>query len=402
VLPYQAPTEFSANGVRSLTDVYAHLRPGTEFTRTPTSVYLTPAGLAGSPLASLAAAYPPDAGLRLLTRPAPGTDGHLLLTAHVLRLHDLGPRVYDHARIRLGSGVTHALVVQHVEGRAPDDVEWDDALVRLRRLGEQALLRPHSAAGWDDPAFQLAGAHAAARVSADGWVTYDGVEHFALGDYEPFLERLAVATIGDTHLRGRPGRGERYLYQSVPGVRVPAKHRLEEPMGIVQELMTASRVAIRGRLVLDVGCNLGMAMAHYLHLGARWCHGWDLPVIVPLAERMLVAIGCTRFSTTAGRITTAQPVESDVPAFLQPALRGCVVSYLAIRSHVGWLDALARIPWAILIYEGHKSESDPVLEEHLAALAAHTPFTRGAVRQYREDRHSRPRPLTLLVRPEYL
>jgi hypothetical protein len=97
-----------------------------------------------------------------------------------------------------------------------------------------------------------------------------------------------------------------------------------------------------------------------------------------------------------------QPVEHDVPGFLAGALRGCVVSYLAIRGHLGWLAALERIPWAFLIYEGHKSESEEVVAEHLAVLARSVPFARGPLVTFRETPGGRPRPMTILVRRENL
>jgi hypothetical protein len=307
--------------------------------------------------------------------------------------------VYDLTRVRIGPAVAAAFVLQHGEGRPPERHEWEDALRRLRRLDEASVIRPRSAVGWTDPAFLDPGAHAVARVSAAGQVSWDGFEHLALADYEPFLERLAVETAGDTHLADRSRGRQRYLYQSVPGVRLPAKRRVEDRIAIIRELLAAARVSLADRLVLDIGCNFGIAMAHYLHLGARWCHGWDLPVIAPQAERMLLALGCTRFSMTAGRITAAQPVEADLPAFLQPALRGCVVSYLAMRGHVGWPQALGRIPWAVLIYEGDTSEGEAALVAHLADLEGLTAFVRGPIRFHR-DGQSRPRPLTVLVRPE--
>jgi hypothetical protein len=400
VLPYQAARLVRAPEARSIADVCAALRPGVDYVSTPTAVYLTPEGLERSPLRSVRAMYPVDAGLKVLLRPADQADVDLLLLGALLHLHDLAPRIYDLLHLGLATETAVALVIRHVDGRPSGPDEWATVLSRLRRLGERGFLQPRTAAGWQDAAFQHGGA--AARVDEDGRVGWDGVEHLELDDYEGFLEHLAVSAAGDTHFGNRGRQGQRYLYQSVPGVRLPAKRRVEDRMARVGELMAAARVALDDRLVLDVGCNLGMAMAHYLHRGARWCHGWDLPVVVPHAERMLLALGCTRFSMTAGRMSAEQPVEEDVPGFLGGALRGCVVSYLAIRGHLGWLSALGRVPWAFLIYEGHKAETEPALAEHLAVLARAVPFVRGPLLSHRESRRARPRLMTILVRPENL
>jgi len=395
VLPYQPARLVRVPEVSSIADVCAGLRPGADYASTTTAVYLTPDGLERSPLRHVQDRYPPDAALKVLRRPAGRADGDLLLLGDLLHLHDLAPRLYDLLHLQLATETVAALVVRHVGGRPPEAVEWEAALSRLRRLGERGVLQPRSVSGWRDAAFQHGGG---AQIDGQGHVRWDGVEHLELDDYEGFLERLAVAAAGDTHFGNLGRQGQRYLYQSVPGVRLPAKRQVEDRMARVGELMAAVRVDLADRLVLDVGCNLGIAMAHYLHRGARWCHGWDLPVVVPHAERMLLALGCTRFSMTAGRMSAEQPVEEDVPAFLGGALRGCVVSYLAIRAHLGWLSALGRIPWAFLIYEGHKSENDRMLAEHLATLARTVPFVRGPLLSYRESRTARPRLMTILVR----
>src|SRR3982751_4970712 len=116
-------------------------------------------------------------------------------------------------------------------------------------------------------------------------------------------------------------------------------------MQMLLELMNTAGVSIKDRLVLDVGCNIGMMMAQYLKLGALWCHGWDQEVVVPHTERLLYALGCTRFSTSGGVITKSIRLQDALASHVKPYLEGCAISYLAIRGHTDWLDALADIPW---------------------------------------------------------
>jgi hypothetical protein len=148
--------------------------------------------------------------------------------------------------------------------------------------------------------------------------------------------------------------------------------------------MDEAGVSVEDRLVLDVGCNVGMMLAQYLALGARWCHGWDRAFVTPHTERLLHALGCTRFSLTGGDITAAQPLDADVPEFLRPALDGCVVSYLAVRGHLGWLDALARLPWSFLIYEGHEHDTAADFANYMTQLRQLTPCRVAATGTYRD------------------
>jgi hypothetical protein len=47
---------------------------------------------------------------------------------------------------------------------------------------------------------------------------------------------------------------------------------------------------------------------------------------------------------------------------------GCVVSYLAVRAHLGWLKALENSLWSFLLYEGHEGETREDFEGYLKRL----------------------------------
>jgi len=156
-------------------------------------------------------------------------------------------------------------------------------------------------------------------------------------------------------------------------------------------------VSVESRLVLDIGCNVGMMMAQYLKQGALWCHGWDQEVVVPHTEKLLYALGCTRFSTTGGIITQSIDLQSHLASHLKPHLKGCVVSYLAVRGHINWLDALKEIPWAFMIYEGHEGETTPQSLNYLEELKKSVPFRIAAQGEY-EDGDSEPRTVAIVIK----
>jgi hypothetical protein len=54
-----------------------------------------------------------------------------------------------------------------------------------------------------------------------------------------------------------------------------------------------------------------------------------------------------------------------LPSFLSSGLEGCIVSYLAVRFHLGWLKSLQQIPWSFMIYEGHEGESREDFETYI-------------------------------------
>src|SRR5262249_33580929 len=129
--------------------------------------------------------------------------------------------------------------------------------------------------------------------------------------------------------------------------------------------------------------------SQYLKLGAGWCHGWDQAEVTPYAERLLLALGCTRFSTSDIESGTAQQLEERLPEFLKPLLNGCVISCCSARYHLGWLGAVARLPWSFLIYEGQGQEAVEDFKSHLEQFRDQGHFKLGTVGSYKVNEHER-------------
>jgi hypothetical protein len=123
-------------------------------------------------------------------------------------------------------------------------------------------------------------------------------------------------------------------------------------MQVVDDLLFAAGESIADKVVLDIGCNLGMAIAEYLRRGARWCFGWDLETTVTHSKRILRAVGCTRFSLYGRDLNDRGDLRQDIRSMETDY----VISYLAIRKHIGWHPSLFTLPWTTMIYEGHEAE----------------------------------------------
>jgi hypothetical protein len=423
VLPIQKPRRVHIPGLSAgnLDELHRHLREaGVSYTEGGHALYLPPAAVAGSAFRVLASDYPPGVGVKIIKRPGEAagnsyalgmTQGdsrlhlslihqpkHLGLVASLFYAEGVGPRPYDFVELKCGEQWWTAYVTEHVEGRTPTVAECEAGVGRLRELEQKGVFKVLLPEGFDDPEFECPSCSNNALVSADGRFHYVDFQNFLLTDYESYLTRIAQEASEKSHFGDQTVlRGGRYLYQSVPGVSLPGKRSIDDRVVVLRRLLQEAGVTVEERLVLDVGCNIGMMMAQYLKMGARWCHGWDRAHVTPHTERMLLALGCTRFSTTGGDISSAQPMEENVPAFLRPALDGCVLSYLAVREHIGWLDALSRLPWSFIIYEGHEGETQADFDEHMREFKAMADFRVGGSSFYTDGDSDR-RPVAILVR----
>lgn len=382
------------------------------------AVYLSPADWRRSPLGPLAGRYPADAGLKLMRNPGAIDDAgylygnghsalqhralhghrHLVLVANLFHREGLGPRLYDLVELTGNGQSWVAYVVQHVPGDSITEAECQAGVARVEALARAGVFSVVAPGGLAHEDFACPGCNGNARADAEGRFQYIDFQNFTLGSYTKVLRATAEAAATASHFGDRSLlRGGSYLYQSVPGLGLPAKRDVVRRIPVLTRLMQEAGGTIEDRVVLDVGCNIGMMIGQYLALGARWCHGWDRAVVATHTDRMLSALGCTRYSITGGDISAEKDLAADLPPHARAALEGCVVSYLAVRLHLDWLHALGTLPWAFLIYEGHEGEDLEATRRFLAEFQAKVPCDVTGMAEY-QDGDSNPRIVAVLRR----
>jgi hypothetical protein len=385
------------------------------------AIYLPPETWRATPLAPVLPDYPANAGLKIAQQagnvdayyvtPRTGravaqklTFSHRLqtLTFNYLHLHDVAPRLYDLIEIRDGSKVVWTgYVVEHVTPSPLQPGDCEGMVERLRSLERNGPLKLVSGAGWSGIDFEPPNCNGnLLRDAASGRPVYVDVHNFILEGYDGHLRGLATAVTESSHFGGRSrflgGKEGSFLYQEIPGLDRPAKRSPRVRLQAWDPLLQRADVSIEGKVVFDIGCNLGLMGAEYLRRGARWLHGWDQPEVVAAARKVLLSIGCTRFSFTGGTLCQDTDLSAGLPVHLQSVGNdGAILSYLAVRGHIGWLPALSTLPWRYMLYEGHQEDGE--LETHIAELNTRIP-----VRMLTTDRVSdgvsAPRDIALIER----
>ncbi|PYX56892.1 MAG: hypothetical protein DMG76_13510 [Acidobacteria bacterium] len=422
-LPVQQLRRFQISGVqvKTLHELLAYLRSrGAKYMAGGHTVYLPPDSWSRTAFAAIQKYYPSTAGLKIIKNPGGVNDSnyvhtshqgisklhkkityshrHLSLVSNTLYAHGIGPRLYDLVELQLGDQTWTANVFEHVEGRTPTHAETEAGLERIREMEAQRIIRVTIPDGYNDEDFLPPDCNKNAIVGRDGKWRYVDHQNFLLVDYGNYLKKVALESADDSHYGDRSVlRGNRYLYQSVPGVAVPGKRNAEKRMETLTRMMERAGVTVKDRLVLDVGCNVGMMMAQYLKQGAMWCHGWDHENVTPQAEKLLYAIGCTRFSVTGGNILQHPRPEDDLPQFLHSHLNGCAISYLAVHNWIGWVEMIGRLPWSFMIFEGHENDTDEHNQKSFDILRK---MTRFEVAEYgqAQDGDSESRAIAILIR----
>jgi len=382
------------------------------------TVYFSPEVMQKTCLKALLGYVPDNAGVKIVSRqghidaPYAASDKTCLSHTYMSPSHrdlvlvhgifsslGLGPRLYDLVEIEFDNGDIHvAYMIEHIGGDAcKDEKKCEVFLGKIKELEKSRLLKLVNWNGYKDIDFDCPSCNGnLITETSSGQLKYVDLQNFALDDYYSYLKGVAVQASKNSHFGQKSYLlGGEYLYQEVPGLNLGAKRSPSVRFGVLQDLLEKSGVSLKDKFVIDIGCNMGLMGAQYLKEGAAWLHGFDMPNVVSSAEKILMAIGCTRFSTTGVTLNEDISLIQRLPQHLQNRLDGCVISYLAIRGHIGWIKELGEIPWNFMLYEGHQEEDEAMNHVFIADLQKIKPCFIAA-EGYISDANSTPRYIAII------
>lgn len=296
----------------------------------------------------------------------------LILVHNIFYSLKIGPRLYDVIEIEFANGDVHiAYILEHIEGDPCSlQSECEIFINQIKDLENSNLIKLVNWNGYKDMDFLC--------PSCNGNLIFDNksrslkyvdLQNFALENYYQYLKSIAIDSSKYSHFGQKSYlMGGEYLYQEIPGLELGAKRSPAMRFDVFKNLLEQSGLSLKNKLVIDVGCNIGLMGAQYLKDGAAWFHGFDTPNMVPSTEKVLLSIGCTRFSTTGLNMHEDVSLTEHFPANLQNNYDRCVISYLAIRGHIGWIKELTRIPWDFMLYEGHQEEDENTSKRFITDL----------------------------------
>jgi hypothetical protein len=341
-------------------------------------------------LISLENVFPDNVGVKIIKRPgginapfsAPDktcktyqvfSPSHkdLVLVHNLFYSLGMGPRLYDLIELQFNNDDVHmAYIMEHIEGKVPDKIACEHFIHKIKQLEEKNIIKLVNWNGYGDMDFTCPDCNGNLIAENNSeLLKYIDLQNFALGDYYTHLKTTALQATKHSHFGDKSYiMGGKYLYQEVPGLNMAAKRSPAERFKVWQGLLSQSSLKLKNKIIIDIGCNLGLMSAQYLKEQAAWIYGFDMPNVIQHSENVLLALGCSRFSVKGVELHKNTNILQYLPDNLNTLSSSIVISYLAIRGHIGWIKDLANIPWQFMLYEGHQEEDKDQSLQYIAEL----------------------------------
>ncbi len=311
------------------------------------------------------------------------------------------PYCYDMVRLKLSKKcVCTAYIVEHIEGGQATKDECEMFLRKLQRELEKkdiGLILPNWKNHLD---FRCPDANANLikdRYSSE--LRYVDFQNFFFVNKDGLLrKKLREACKGTHYGESMLIMGGRHLYQSVPGFSKLSKRKTDERFNTIVAMLQSQNISFEERVVIDIGCNLGMLLAKCLSIGARWGIGFDRPEVIKHSRSILSLIGCSRISLFPVELDENTNIDEYLPEWLQKSqLDQTVIFYLAVRRELGFIKALKNLSWSVMVYEGHQNETIEETKGYLEDFANNVKAKLVMCQMY-QDGTTTPRSLALLRR----
>lgn len=296
----------------------------------------------------------PGAALKRFLTPSPRA---LMRVANYLYSKGLGIKVHDLVVLKSGDVALSCYVVQHAEGPMVQKKDYDLFINNIKSLlnkGELSTIHEETDIMWD---FKPPDCSNNLIIDAkSGNPLYVDFQSFFLRSEKDILEKILVEIRDKVHFGGvRFYRGgSKYLYQTVPGLSI-GKRDMETRWSHFQEMLAGCGHSFQRKIIFDVGCNSGLMLYNALSAGALWGVGWDQAAVSNSAEKLLLALGATRFNLIEGRISDNTDFLASVPQRFQ-SMRNGILFYLAVSDHIGFPPGISDLPWEFMFYEGHANQ----------------------------------------------
>ncbi len=324
--------------------------------------------------------YPPDAGIKILKDFSPpdrasylkynhevswqevklvSNASDLLDVACTLEILGLGPRVYDLVELKAYETRMTCFVAKHITSQ---NVTEEDVNIFLKKIDSKTVknilgtIVPYKKHPHSD--FLPPNCNNNLVKDDQGHLLYIDFQQFGLLDPARLPSQIVNSesgklSFGDVNfLRSN----KPYIYQSIPGVRIAARRDSNHRWQKIKNLLADVDISVNNRLILDICCNTGMMLSMPLSEGALWGIGWDLPQIAETALQLQRSLGFSRIDIIKASLSADYSLLADIDNRFITYLNESIVFYLAAYNHIGLLSELAKIPWRVLIFEGHEDD----------------------------------------------
>ncbi len=318
----------------------------------------------------------------------------ILRVGNRLNLLNIGPKIYDLINLEDKNGLrSFAYLVENIEGKGK--INNNELNYFFKRINSDPWLKPTWATTKLIDDFDLDKENTNFIKDVNGFTKFIDFQSFSIIDENAYINDI-VKDFGSTSFGAkRIFSKENFLYQVLPEVQDGKRDTLTR-WSEFDKIFKKIIFSLKGKTILDVGCNIGMNCYYALSRGAKFTYGIDTENISIKSKTLLNALGVTR-SEIFGLDLNSNLDLNKINNLLVNNID--ILFYCSIDGHIGYPNQIREIPFKYILHEGHPNTS---IEENIDNLLKHNWLNKKSYKilykNYIEDGDSPSRPLLFVSR----
>ena len=279
-----------------------------------------------------------------------------------LNFLNLGPKIFDLIILKdINNIEVYAYMVEDINGKNLD--KKDELLFKSfkNNLLQDNWLKPafNTTLFIDD--FLINKKSSNFKKNKKGEIKFIDFQSFSISNEKDYLDKL-VSSFSETGFgRKRIFSNKNYLYQVLPVIQNGKRDTLKR-WKVFDELYKNSKINLQDKIILDVGCNLGMNTYYALTKGSKFVYGIDKDLISQKARTLLLSLGSTRFKIFGLDLNSKNDLKK-INLLIEEKID--ILFYCSVAGHIGYPSEINNLNYKYILFEGH---TDTTIEDNYKTL----------------------------------
>ena len=320
----------------------------------------------------------------------------VLRVGNRMSILNIGPKIYDLICIEDKNGIkAFAYLLENIELKDNQKLNDQETNIFLKNISKDKWLKPTWSTITLIDDFDLEKDYPNIIRNNKNELKFIDFQAFSIHEENNYIQNIvkdfAITSFGEKRIFS----DKNYLYQVLPEIKGGKRDTLKR-WNTFDLIFKSIDFSLEDKIILDIGCNIGMNCYYSLSRGAKFVYGIDKKNVAEKARLILNALGLTRLNIFGLDLNTEIEL-NRINKIVKDKID--ILFYCSIDGHIGYPFQIKDLLFKYILHEGHPNTT---LEENINNLYINNWLDKNTskilYKSYITDGDSPSRPLLLAVR----
>ena len=312
-----------------------------------------------------------------------------------MNLLGIGPKIFDLICLEDKKGSrAYAYLTENYDYLEDKKLDSADIRLFLKKIAKDRWLRPTWNTTYLIDDFDIERENPNLLKTKNDEIKFLDFQAFSIPNENDYINEIVkdfeVTSFGKKRIFSK----RNYLYQVLPEIQGGKRDTLKR-WNEFDKMFEKVDLSLENKVILDIGCNIGMNCYYALSKGSKYVYGIDKEQVAIKANQILNALGVTRSKIIGLDLKSINDLGS-----IEKVIKNDIdiLFYCSIDGHIGYPNQIRDLKFKYILHEGHPNSN---LDENINNLYLNNWLTKNSqilFKSYLTDGDSPSRPILLALK----